>query len=156
MQHLSSDRSPDFFVCRKYEVIPLLLDLARATVKEKLLRVCLASWRNFLENARESSISVMIGAKVLDFIEHLCSRKISDEEMSGDLLFLKNELVTAYQSLKYTVIPRNIYMCKTFLVLLMNMLLKSDRGSQFGPHPIDPVCFGRKTLLDLKKTNASY
>lgn len=43
----------------------------------------------------------MIGSKVLDFIEHVSSRKINDVEMLSDILFVKEELTKAYQTLKY-------------------------------------------------------
>lgn len=77
------------------------MDLAKSAVKEKLVRLCLAIWKNFLLKARKDMIPVFVGAKVLDFIEHLSSRKISDEEMLADMTFIKEELIKAYQSLKY-------------------------------------------------------
>jgi hypothetical protein len=47
------------------------------------------------------AIPVMIGSKILEFIEHLSLRKITDSEMLGDLVFVKEELTRAYQTLKY-------------------------------------------------------
>lgn len=83
----------------RYELIPALLDLSRAAVKEKIIRLCLACWSNFLRKAPKVSTSVMIGAKILDYVELLSSRKVADEEMQQDLNFLKEELTKAYQSL---------------------------------------------------------
>lgn len=76
-----------------------MLDLARSAMKEKVIRLCVACWANFLIKARRIAIPVMIGAKVLDFVEHQLSRKLADEEMISDLHYIRDELVKAFQSL---------------------------------------------------------
>lgn len=83
----------------RYEVIPLLLDICRTAVKEKIIRVCLAVWANLLSKARRIAVPVMIGCKVLDFVENLLSRKIADEELLADAIYVKDELAKAFQSL---------------------------------------------------------
>jgi V-type H+-transporting ATPase subunit H len=83
----------------RYEVIPLLLGISRAAVKEKIIRVCLAVWANLLSRARRLTIPVMIGCKVLDFIENLASRKLADEELLADITYVREELTKAFQSL---------------------------------------------------------
>ena len=84
----------------RYELIPVLLDISKAAVKEKIIRVCVSTWKNLLIKAKKYSMPVMIGAKVLDFLEVLNSRKLSDEELAADVAFLRDELVIAYNSLK--------------------------------------------------------
>lgn len=80
-------------------MIPDLLDMAKGSVKEKVIRVCLACWTNFILKARRLAVPVMIGCKMLDYIEQLASRKIADDEMLQDIRFIKEELSKAYQSL---------------------------------------------------------
>jgi len=84
----------------RYEMITLLLDLVRSAVKEKIVRLCLASWVNYLGKARRLAVPVMIGSRVLEAVEHLGSRKqLADEEMLADLGLLREELSRAFQSL---------------------------------------------------------
>lgn len=64
----------------------------------------------------------MIGSKVLEFIEHLSLRKITDTEMLGDLVFVKDELTKAYQTLKYIIILLLGFL--TIAAPLMSTLLK--------------------------------
>lgn len=80
-------------------MITLLLDIVRTAVKEKVVRLCLASWVNYLQKARSVAVPVMIGSRVLDAVEHLGQRRVADEEMLADLSFLREELGKAFQSL---------------------------------------------------------
>ncbi|KAJ1021655.1 hypothetical protein NDA16_003791 [Ustilago loliicola] len=76
----------------KLGLIPLLADVARTAVKEKVTRVTVATLRNLLANAPEANAPVMLGAKCLTLSENLLSRKWSDEEIEEDLNYIKDQL----------------------------------------------------------------
>lgn len=76
----------------KLGLIPLLADVARSAVKEKVTRVTVATLRNILAKAPEANAPVMLGAKCLTLSENLLSRKWSDEEIEQDLNYIRDEL----------------------------------------------------------------
>ncbi|KAJ9065428.1 H(+)-transporting V1 sector ATPase subunit H [Entomophthora muscae] len=76
----------------QHNIIPLLIEIAKTTGKEKLIRVIVGTFKNLLEKAAESNISVMIGHKLYEFVDALSSRKWNDTEIQEDLEFLKTEL----------------------------------------------------------------
>lgn len=76
----------------KTGLIPLLVDVARNAVKEKVIRVTVATLRNLLAKAPEANASAMLGSKCLPLCENLLSRKWSDEEIEDDLQYMKEEL----------------------------------------------------------------
>lgn len=79
---------------RKFSVIPLLVDLARSAVKEKVIRVSVATLRNLLENAKGSSENAvaMLGSKLLPLVENFKERKWSDDDIVEDLEYIHGEL----------------------------------------------------------------
>ena len=76
----------------KLGLIPLLADVARNAVKEKVTRVTVATLRNLLAKAPEVNAPVMLGSKWLQLAENLVARKWSDEEIEDDLDFIKTQL----------------------------------------------------------------
>ncbi|EST08308.1 ATPase, V1 complex, subunit H [Kalmanozyma brasiliensis GHG001] len=76
----------------KLGLIPILVDVARNAVKEKVTRVTVATFRNLLAKAPDANAPVMLGSKCLTLTENLQSRKWSDDEINEDLEFLKTEL----------------------------------------------------------------
>lgn len=76
----------------KLGLIPLLADVARNAVKEKVTRVTVATFRNLLAKAPDANAPVMLGAKCLTLSENLLTRKWSDEEIEEDLNYIKDEL----------------------------------------------------------------
>lgn len=79
----------------KLDLIPLLADVARNAVKEKVVRVIVATFRNLAEKAPNANVSAMLGSKCLPLMESLAGRKWSDEEIAQDI-----EAVTAILSEK--------------------------------------------------------
>ena len=109
---------------RKYDVIPLLSDIARAAVKEKLIRVIVATFRvgsltalptptsltsiqNLLVKSSAANLPAMLVAQLLPFVKNLCTRKWQDEDILEDVQFLKDELTANFQSL--TSVPRSLW-----------------------------------------------
>ncbi|TKY88153.1 hypothetical protein EX895_002863 [Sporisorium graminicola] len=76
----------------KLGLVPLLVDVARNAVKEKVTRVTVATFRNLLAKAPDVNAPVMLGSKCLTLAENLLSRKWSDEEIEEDLEYIKAEL----------------------------------------------------------------
>lgn len=76
----------------KLGLIPLLADVARNAVKEKVTRVTVATLRNLLTKAPDVNAPVMLGSKCLQLSENLLSRKWSDEEIEDDLSYIRTEL----------------------------------------------------------------
>lgn len=76
----------------KLGLIPLLVDVARNAVKEKVTRVTVATFRNLLAKAPEVNAPVMLGSKCLQLAENLLSRKWSDEEIEDDLQYIREQL----------------------------------------------------------------
>ena len=89
-----------FIPCdRKYDIIPLLTDVAQAAVKEKVVRVIIATFRNLVTKAPSQNLPAMLVAQLLPFVKSLCSRKWTDEDIVEDVQFLRDELKANFNSL---------------------------------------------------------
>ncbi|KAI9493260.1 ATPase V1 complex subunit H [Zychaea mexicana] len=84
---------------RKYDVIPMLVEIAKSAVKEKIIRVVVATFKNLVEKAPKANLSAMLVAKLLPFTEHLHTRKWSDQEVVNDIDLIQAELQNNFQSL---------------------------------------------------------
>ncbi|RDB21360.1 V-type proton ATPase subunit H [Hypsizygus marmoreus] len=84
---------------KKYDVIPLLIDIAQGAVKEKVIRVIVATFRNLVTKAPTANLPAMLVAQLLPFAKNLCTRKWQDEDILEDVQFLRDELNTNFQSL---------------------------------------------------------
>jgi V-type H+-transporting ATPase subunit H len=77
---------------RKYHIVPILRDIAKSAIKEKVVRVIVATFKNMLIKASEDTMIPMLGYKILSSIEVLSVRKWSDEEIVEDMNWLRDEL----------------------------------------------------------------
>lgn len=84
---------------KKYDVIPLLIDIAQAAIKEKVIRVIVATFRNLITKAPTANLPAMLVAQLLPFAKNLSSRKWTDEDILEDVKFLRDELTLNFQSL---------------------------------------------------------
>ncbi|KAK4699513.1 V-type H+-transporting ATPase subunit H, partial [Phenoliferia sp. Uapishka_3] len=82
-----------------YNLIPLLADVARNAVKEKVIRVVVAIFRNLVVKAPKENLAAMLVAKLLPFVQSLAGRKWSDDEMKEDIEFLVDELKKSFDGL---------------------------------------------------------
>ena len=89
---LSFSESISEDINRKFSIVPLLVDIARGAVKEKVIRITIATLKNLLLKAPSQNGPVMLGSKLLPLVEILSERKWSDEELEEDLKFLASEL----------------------------------------------------------------
>ncbi|GAA5825560.1 hypothetical protein JCM5353_002340 [Sporobolomyces roseus] len=83
----------------KYNLIPLLLDLARSAIKEKILRIVLSTYRNLITKAPKQTLPALLISKVLPFVKTLQGRKFGDEEIKEDVEFLIEELTKSFEGL---------------------------------------------------------
>ncbi|KAI8590521.1 armadillo-type protein [Geranomyces variabilis] len=77
---------------RKFDVVPLLIDIAKGAIKEKVTRVVIATLKNMVSKAPQENMAAMIGNKLLNTCETLAARKWSDEDILEDLTYLKEEM----------------------------------------------------------------
>ncbi|EPB90895.1 hypothetical protein HMPREF1544_02313 [Mucor circinelloides 1006PhL] len=82
---------------KKCQIIPTLVELAKSAVKEKIIRVIIATFRNLIEKAPTENMSAMLVAKLLPLCEHLATRKWTDQEISDDIEFTQTELQQNFQ-----------------------------------------------------------
>lgn len=82
-----------------YGIISILMEILKASVKEKIFRVTVAALRNFLSHCYDLVLPIFIGGKLLNFLENIDEKKILDEETISDVDFLKENLNSAYQRL---------------------------------------------------------
>jgi V-type H+-transporting ATPase subunit H len=88
----------------KYNVIPILADILSESVKEKVTRIIVASFRNLLEKPVDREILKdhalsMVQCKVLKQLQLLEGRKFDDADITEDIEFLKEKLESSVQDL---------------------------------------------------------
>ncbi|XP_060554958.1 LOW QUALITY PROTEIN: V-type proton ATPase subunit H-like, partial [Ruditapes philippinarum] len=88
----------------QHNIIPILSDILSDTVKEKVSRIILATFRNLLEKpeerelVQENALS-MVQCKVLKQLELLEARKFDDPDIVEDLQYLQEKLQESVQDL---------------------------------------------------------
>lgn len=92
----------------RYNAIPKLADILSESIKEKVIRMILATFRNLIEKpaedepemARENAIT-MVQCKVLKHLEILqqSGQKFDDPDIKDDIEFLYDKLQTSVQDL---------------------------------------------------------
>lgn len=85
-------------------VIPMLSDILSESVKEKVTRIILATFRNLLEKPTEREYKTdnslaMVQCKVLKQLQLLEGRKIEDQDLVDDIQFLNETLQSSVQDL---------------------------------------------------------
>ncbi|CAO3596777.1 unnamed protein product [Absidia cylindrospora] len=83
----------------KYDVIPTLMEIAKSAVKEKVIRITMAIFKNLIERAPKNNLAAMLVADLLSFVQHLSTRKWSDQELIEDIAYIQQELQENFQSL---------------------------------------------------------
>ncbi|KAF4615328.1 hypothetical protein D9613_002847 [Agrocybe pediades] len=84
-----------------FDIIPILVQVVQSAVKEKVIRVIVATFRekNLVTKAPAANLPAMLVSQLLPFVKNLATRKWSDEDIIEDVLFLKDELNNRFQSL---------------------------------------------------------
>ncbi|KAH7889956.1 ATPase V1 complex subunit H [Phlebopus sp. FC_14] len=84
---------------KKFDIIPLLISVAQAAAKEKVIRVIIATFRNLVTKAPSANLPAMLVAQLLSFSKNLSTRKWSDEDIREDVQFVRDELERNFESL---------------------------------------------------------
>ncbi|THH31773.1 hypothetical protein EUX98_g2445 [Antrodiella citrinella] len=84
---------------KRFDIIPLLTNVAQTAVKEKVIRVIVATFRNLVSKAPSANLPAMLVAQLLPFVKNLSARKWSDEDIVDDVIYLKDELNARFESL---------------------------------------------------------
>lgn len=74
-------------------MIPVLKEIAKTAIKEKVTRVIVSTFKNMILKAPETIVP-MLGHKLLPVIEMLSVRKWSDTDISDDLTLIRDALST--------------------------------------------------------------
>ncbi|KDN52585.1 ARM repeat-containing protein [Tilletiaria anomala UBC 951] len=82
-----------------FPVVATLTEVAKSAIKEKVIRVIVATFRNLLQKASAANAPALLGSKVLPLAESLTARKWSDEEINEDLDYIVEELNTKLQNM---------------------------------------------------------
>lgn len=90
------------------DIVPIMIEVAKAAVKEKIIRLVVASFINFMRLCDKQAIPLFVGSKVSPFIETLVSRTYTDEEFRADIVALAEELKSAIQHLRYVISASNV------------------------------------------------
>ncbi|KAF9475678.1 ATPase, V1 complex, subunit H [Pholiota conissans] len=96
---LSFEQNVTEQINKKYDIITTLVEVAQNAVKEKVIRVIVATFRNLVTKAPKENLPAMLVAQLLPFVKNLAGRKWSDEDILEDVQFLKDELNTRFESL---------------------------------------------------------
>jgi V-type H+-transporting ATPase subunit H len=94
-----------------------MTEAAQTAVKEKVIRVILATFRvcppyypesilkqfyqNLVSKAPESNLPAMLVVKLLPFVKNLSTRKWTDDDIVEDIQYLREELAENFRSLTY-------------------------------------------------------
>ncbi|CAL1704022.1 unnamed protein product [Somion occarium] len=84
---------------KKFDIIPLLTTVAQNAVKEKVIRVIIATFRNLVAKAPAANLPSMLVAQLLPFVKNLGTRKWTDEDIVEDVQYLREELNARFESL---------------------------------------------------------
>ncbi|KAF8431786.1 armadillo-type protein [Boletus edulis BED1] len=84
---------------QKFDIIHLLISVAQAAAKEKVIRVIVATFRNLITKGPSANLPAMLVAQLLPFSKNLSARKFSDEDILEDVQFVRDELTRDFESL---------------------------------------------------------
>ncbi|XP_077966208.1 V-type proton ATPase subunit H-like isoform X2 [Styela clava] len=88
----------------RYNPVPVLADILGEAAKEKVTRIVLATFRNFIEKAEDPDVVkimslAMIHCKVLKNLEILQDKQFVDEDLEDDIEYLAEHLASCLQDL---------------------------------------------------------
>lgn len=76
----------------EFDIIPDLIEIVRQNVKEKVLRVVIATFRNLMSFAPDANLPGMLANKILNYCETLLGKQVQDEDLVEDAEFLVQEI----------------------------------------------------------------
>lgn len=82
------------------DLIPIMLDVAKLAVKEKVKRLVVLCFNNFMRLSKEKAIPLFVGTKVSIFADAMAGTNIVDEELNAEVALLSENLKYAIQKLR--------------------------------------------------------
>ncbi|KAJ1672932.1 H(+)-transporting V1 sector ATPase subunit H [Spiromyces aspiralis] len=82
---LTFDRHVAAKLNKRYDLVPTMVEIARSAVKEKVIRVIVATWRNLIELAPQSNMPFLVDSKTTDCLYSIKARKLKDEDIKADV-----------------------------------------------------------------------
>ncbi|KAJ2809549.1 H(+)-transporting V1 sector ATPase subunit H [Coemansia guatemalensis] len=90
---LTFERTIAAMLNKKYDVIPTMVEIARSTVKEKVIRVIVGTWANMLQQASAANVPHMLVAKVPACLATLSTgRNFKDADLKESVSQLAEDL----------------------------------------------------------------
>ncbi|XP_074656304.1 V-type proton ATPase subunit H-like [Tubulanus polymorphus] len=88
----------------EYNIIPILADILTESIKEKVIRIIVATFHNLLEKSTDKDISQMyalsmVQCKVLKQLDLLEGRKFDDPDITNDMEYLNEYLQASVRDL---------------------------------------------------------
>ncbi|KAG4303289.1 hypothetical protein PCANB_000525 [Pneumocystis canis] len=77
---------------RRHSIILILVNLLKNVIKEKIIRVIFAIFRNLIDLAHFENLSTMLVVKLLPLTETISNKKWLDKETIEDIEFIKSSL----------------------------------------------------------------
>lgn len=96
---ISYDRTIAKGCISEYNSAQTLLETAKLSVKEKIVRVSVATLANYVRFSPHSAIPAIISQRGLQIVNLLSERKWADDELRQDVETLKQQLTDAYNSM---------------------------------------------------------
>ncbi|ANB15291.1 H(+)-transporting V1 sector ATPase subunit H [Sugiyamaella lignohabitans] len=93
------EKQPAADVVTEFDLVPTLLNITKNSVKEKIVRLAVATLVNTINNASKVSVPALLSHSCLELVKTLAERKWTDEELIEDLDFLKTTLQEAFDSM---------------------------------------------------------
>ncbi|KAJ1961201.1 H(+)-transporting V1 sector ATPase subunit H, partial [Dimargaris xerosporica] len=96
---LSFDEEVCASINKRYDLIALLMDVAKNSAKEKIIRMVMATLKNLLVQAPQVNTPGMIVLKLPTFCDNLATRKWTDDDIKDDVDYIREDLTERLQKL---------------------------------------------------------
>lgn len=96
---LTFDKSLSARINSDYKIIPPLAQLARSSIKEKVVRLILAIFVNLLKHSKQSTLATFLALPIQPTLNNLSSRRWNDAELQTDLDTITEQLQSSFASI---------------------------------------------------------
>ncbi|TIC02253.1 ARM repeat-containing protein [Wallemia mellicola] len=96
---LTFDKSLSARINSDYKIIPPLAQLARSSIKEKVVRLVLAIFVNLLKHSKQSTLATFLALPIQPTLNNLSSRRWNDAELQTDLDTITEQLQSSFASI---------------------------------------------------------
>ncbi|KAK9477021.1 armadillo-type protein [Lipomyces japonicus] len=93
---LAFETEPAQGLNQKCDIIPIVLDIIKTAIKEKIIRVSVSLFYNLITIAPEQNINALLVVNGLPIIKSMAQRKWTDTELEADLITVSTTLQEAH------------------------------------------------------------